>query len=175
MALAELVLHPQRLRIVQALLGREGLTTADLRRALPDLPSATLYRHIGQLLDADVIRVVEERQVRGAVERTYALGSTVVGGEEARTMSPDQHLQAFVVFVSGLLSDFERYLDRGDADLERDLAGYRQAALHLTDQEMLAMVEDLNRALLPWLEKGPGPGRRRRMFSTVLIPADKEV
>jgi hypothetical protein len=87
-------------------------------------------------------------------------------------MTRDEHRQAFLVFVAGLLAEYDRYLGTGDVDLERDLVGYRQVALHLTDEEMLQMLGDLQGALLPWLAKGPGPGRRRRMFSTVLMPAD---
>ncbi|HEX4977149.1 MAG TPA: helix-turn-helix domain-containing protein [Nocardioides sp.] len=174
MAVADVVLHPHRLRIVQALLGHPGRTTADLRGALPDIPPATLYRHLATLIDADVVAVVEERKVRGAVERTYALGGTAayVDGAEARTMSVEQHRQAFLVFVSTLLAEFDRYLDGSDVDLERDLVGYRQVPLHLTDEELVQLLGELSSVLLPWAQKSPGPGRRRRIFTTVLMPAD---
>lgn len=174
MAVADVVLHPHRLRIVQALLGHAGRTTADLRSALPDIPPATLYRHLGTLIDAGVVDVVEERKVRGAVERTYALGGTApyVDGAEARTMSVEQHRQAFLVFVSSLLAEFDRYLDGADIDLERDLVGYRQVPLHLTDEELVQMLGDLNAALLPWVQRDLAPGRRRRVLTTVLMPAD---
>lgn len=173
-SLADVVLHPHRLRIVQALLGHPGRTTADLRTALPDIAPATLYRHLGTLIDAGIVDVVEERRVRGAVERTYALGGTspYVDGAEARTMSVEQHRQAFLVFVSTLLGEFERYLDAGDVDLERDLVGYRQVPLHLSDDELVEMLGDLNAALLPWVQRAPGPGRRRRVLTTVLMPAE---
>jgi hypothetical protein len=69
----ELLLHPVRLRIVQAFLGRPDLTTAALRDQLPDVPAASLYRQVAMLVDAGVLAVVAERRVRGAVERTYAL------------------------------------------------------------------------------------------------------
>ncbi len=172
--LADVVLHPHRLRIVQALLGHPGRTTADLRAALPDIAPATLYRHLGTLIEAGVVDVVDERRVRGAVERTYALGGTApyVDGAAARTMTVEQHRQAFLVFASTLLGDFERYLDAGDVDLERDLVGYRQLPLHLTDEELVQMLGDLNAALLPWVQKAPAVGARRRVFTTVLMPAE---
>ena len=53
---ADLLLHPHRLRIVQAFLGRDRLTTADLRALLPDIPTATLYRQITTLLDGGCSR-----------------------------------------------------------------------------------------------------------------------
>ena len=70
---ADLVLHPVRLRILQAFLGDRALTTGELRDELPDVPAASLYRHVARLVDAGVLSVVAERRVRGAVERTYVL------------------------------------------------------------------------------------------------------
>ena len=73
MATADLLLHPVRLRIVEAFLGDRALTTTQLRAELPDVPAGSLYRHVAKLVDAGVLSVVGERRVRGAVERTYVL------------------------------------------------------------------------------------------------------
>ena len=73
MASADLLLHPVRLRIVQAFLGDRALTTSDLAAELADVPAASLYRHVARLVDAGVLAVVAERRVRGALERTYVL------------------------------------------------------------------------------------------------------
>ena len=70
---AELLLHPVRLRIMQAFLGDRALTTSQLSAELSDVPAASLYRHVARLVRANVLQVVAERQVRGAVERTYVL------------------------------------------------------------------------------------------------------
>lgn len=176
MATADLLLHPVRLRIVQAFLGGRTLTTADLRGALPDVAVATLYRQVGVLADAGVLVVVGERKVRGAAERSYRLldGAASVGPEEARGMSADDHRRAFTTFVAALLADFDRYLDGagGDADLGRDGVGYRQVGLWLTDDEHAALLGELRGVLRRWSELAPAGGRRRRLVSTVLMPAD---
>jgi DNA-binding transcriptional ArsR family regulator len=173
---ADLLLHPHRLRIVQALMGRDRLTTTDLRRLLPDVPTATLYRQVTVLLEGGILEVVEERQARGAVERTLALvgDRAVVTPEEAAAMTVEDHRRAFLTFVAGLLADFDRYLDGESPDLMRDLVGYRQVALHLSDEELMEMIGELNAAIAPRLELGPGPGRRRRIFTTLLMPDDGE-
>src|SRR3954469_9541664 len=174
MASADLLLHPVRLRIVQALLGDRALTTTQLREVLPDVSTATLYRQVGVLLAGDVLEVVAEHRVRGASERTYRLRSetTVVGPEDAATMSQEEHRQAFMTFVATLLADFNRYLAREDVDLARDLVGYRQHALYLSDEELLELIADLGEVLLPRLTLPEGDGRTRRLFTTVLMPAD---
>lgn len=174
MASAELLLHPVRLRIVQAFLGRGERTTAELRSELSDVPTATLYRQVSALLDGGVLEVVGERKVRGAVERTFVLRTAAanVSGEEASTMTTDEHRRGFLTFVAGLLGDFDRYLDRGDVDLARDLVGYRQAALHLSDDEMHELLADLRAVLEPRLEHSAAPGRTRRLLTTVVMPGE---
>ena len=171
---ADLLLHPQRLRIVQAFLGRDRLTTAELRELLPDIPTATLYRQITTLLEGGVLEVVEERPARGAVERTLALAGdrAVVTPEEAAAMTVDDHRRAFLTFMAGLLADFDRYLDGEAPDLMRDLVGYRQVGLQLSDEELVEMIGELNAVIATRMELAPAPGRRRRIFTTVLMPAD---
>ena len=173
-ASAELVLHPVRLRIVQAFLGTPSLTTAQLRERLPDVATATLYRQVATLVEGGVLEVVDERQVRGATERTYSLRveNASVTAEDAAALSPETHRRMFMTFVAGLLGDFDRYLARGDVDLERDGVGYRQAAMNLTDDELLELLQDLAEVLGPRLALEEGPGRRRRILSTVLMPAE---
>lgn len=174
MGTADLVLHPVRMRIVQALLGDRELTTAQLREELPDVAAATLYRQIATLLEGGALEVVEERRVRGTFERTYRLRTEdlVLQADEAATMTPEQHSQAFVAFMTGRLADFDRYLSSGDVDLARDRVGYRVAAMYLTDEETDQLLADLVKVLRPRLEHRPGPGRRRRTFSTILVPAE---
>jgi hypothetical protein len=170
----DVVLHPVRLRIVQAFLGDRELTTGDLHAELPDIATATLYRQVSAMVDGGVLEVVDERRVRGAVERTYRLraGAAYVDAEAAATMTADDHRRAFLAFVAGLVGDLDRYLDAGgDIDPARDGVGYRHHALYLTDEELAAFVTDLRAVVEPRLAYQPGGVRTRRLFSTVFMPA----
>ncbi len=172
MTSADLLLHPVRLQIVQAFLGDRALTTTELRSALPDVPPASLYRHVARLVDAGVLTVVAERRVRGALERTYVLrlAAASIGPNELAKMSPDEHRQAFMAFVAALLADFDRYLARGDVDLLRDGVSYRRAGMWLDDTELTELLRELVSALQPRLSNAPKPGRKRRILGTVLLP-----
>jgi hypothetical protein len=171
---ADLLLHPVRLRIVQAFLGDRALTTSELRSELPDVAPATLYRHVARLVDAGVLAVVAERRVRGATERTYVLrvSAASITLDEIERMSLDDHRNAFIAFVAGLLADFDRYLSREDIDVLRDGASYRLAGMWLDDAEFADLVRDLVRILQPRVANPPKPGRRRRILATVLLPGD---
>ena len=173
---SELLLHPVRLRIAQAFLGGDSLTTAELREQLSDVAPATLYRQVAALAEGNVLEVVDERRIRGAVERTYRLQTeaATIDADEAREMSIEEHRQGFLTFVVGLLADFDRYLGRGDADLGRDLVGYRQTAFHLTDEETMALIADLRAVVMSRAAHEPAPGRRRRTFTTILMPTDHQ-
>ncbi|SHN80544.1 Helix-turn-helix domain-containing protein [Geodermatophilus obscurus] len=175
MATADLLLHPVRLRIVQAFLGDRALTTADLRGELPDVPLATLYRHVGVLAEAGVLAVVGERKVRGAAERSYRLVTEAasVGAADAAAMSVDEHRRAFATFVAALLADFDRYADAAAGpglDPAADGVGYRQVALWLDDEEFTGLVTELRAVLTARLALQPGGARRRRIVSQVFLP-----
>jgi hypothetical protein len=173
---ADLLLHPVRLRIVRAFLGDRALTTTELRTELTDVPAASLYRHVARLVAGGVLAVVAERRIRGALERTYVLRTQTasIGLDELATMTPDLHRSAFLVYMAGLIGDFDRYLDRGDIDLLRDGVSYRMAGFWLTDAEATELVHALMTAIEPRLANAPGPGRKRRIFGTILLPGDTE-
>jgi hypothetical protein len=169
---ADLLLHPVRLRVVQAFLGDRALTTTQLRTELPDVPPASLYRHVARLVNGGVLSVVAERRVRGALERTYVLRTAAasLSLDQLAKMTPDQHRQAFLAFVAGLIGDFDRYLARGDIDLLRDGVSYRMAGMWLDDAELTELLRDIVTVFQPRLANAPRPGRTRRILGTVLLP-----
>lgn len=171
---ADLLLHPVRLRVVQAFLGGRELTTSQLRHALSDVPPATIYRQVATLVEGSVLMVLSERKIRGAVERTYRLneGNANISADEASRMDADAHRRAFMTFIAGLLGDFDRYLDQDNFDLMRDGVGYRQLALHLTDGELAELVADLSKVLMPRMDLPPSSKRVRRLLSTILMPSE---
>jgi Helix-turn-helix domain len=171
---AELLLHPVRLRIVQAFLGDRALTTSQLSTELSDVPAASLYRQVARLVRAGVLQVVAERRVRGAIERTYVLrlAAASIRPDELESMSPEEHRQAFMAFVAGLQAAADRYFVRPDFDLFKDRAGYRLNGLWLDDAEYDAMMADLAKVLAPRLANAPRKGRRRRILGYVLLPGE---
>ncbi|MFF4186321.1 helix-turn-helix domain-containing protein [Streptomyces sp. NPDC001691] len=174
MSSADLLLHPVRLRIVQAFLNDRALTTNDLRDELSDVAPTTLYRHVSRLVAGGVLTVEAERRVRGTVERTYVLrmSAASLGLDHIQAMTAEDHRQAFTAYVAGLLGDFDRYLARGDVDLLRDQVGYSLAAMWLDDAEFAELRRELARVLAPRLANPPAPGRTRRIYARVLLPGD---
>jgi hypothetical protein len=175
MASADLLLHPVRLRIVKAFLGDRALTTKQLAAELPDVPAGSIYRHVARLTEAGVLQVVAERRVRATTERTYTLRlyAAQMQPDEIAAMTLDQHTNAFLAYVAGLLGDFDRYVASQPQDPGKDGAGYRVAAMWLTDAELAEYLRDFAAITQPRLANAPQHGRQRRMLYTILLPASE--
>jgi DNA-binding transcriptional ArsR family regulator len=172
----ELTLHPVRLRIVHAMAGGRTRTTSQLCEALPDVPKATMYRHVSLLVDGDLLEVVGEERVHGAVERTYRLiaGSAVVGRDAAAAMSVEDHRRGFAVAMASLVAEFNAYLDRGDAVPIKDSVSYIQAALWLNRAERARLVESIRTMITSVRDNTAGRGRRPFVLSPILFPIGDE-
>ncbi len=169
---ADLILNPIRMRILMAL--SEGRKTAQqLVYELRDVPQATLYRHITRLAQAEVIRVVEQRQVRGNQEKVYALveNMSMLSAEEAAHFSKDDHMRYFIAFTSSLVDDFSRYLEHSSTvDLSADSLSFNKFPLEVSDEELNELSQAINAAFAKYRSNQPGEGRRRRIFSFILMP-----
>ena len=78
MELAEIAMNPARQRIFQYFLLHETGTVKEIRKALSDIPIASLYRHIKILADSSILMVVGENRIRGTVESVYQLNEVYV-------------------------------------------------------------------------------------------------
>ncbi len=167
----DLLMHPVRMRILVTLAGQH-LTAQQIMERLPDISQATLYRHLALLAQQQVLEVVEERPMRGTLEKVYALNgkAALLSPEDMAGASPDEHLRFFLIFLVSLLDDFERYVASEPSDFVGDGFGYRALPLFLTDDEFKKVVGEINTILRPYLDNGPSAERRRRLLATISIP-----
>lgn len=170
----DLLLHPVRLRIVQALLDGRPSTTTQLRARLPDVAAATMYRHVAVLAEAGLLEVSEEKRVRGMLERTYRLvwDHAQLNEADRAAMTPDDHRRAFTAFTGSLLVDFDRYLAADPSDPAADGVTYQQAELWLSDRELTDLLTELRTAITAKVGAEPARGRTRRRVSLIAMPMD---
>lgn len=168
--IADVVLHPVRLRIVQQLGGRQ-LTTGELRAALPSVTQATLYRHVAALIDAEIVTVVDERRVRGTIERTLALGKRMahVGHDDLNAMSDAELRNAFLTFLSALGESFDTFIENEDRNL-RNYLGFGTTPLYVTTDDLAQIQTRLAELLAPY-QTDSGGDRTRIALTTAVIPS----
>lgn len=171
---ADVLLHPVRLRIIQALELGERRTVQQLAQILKDVPKPSLYRHLNKLLEGGFVRVVEERPVGGAVERVFAMvdGAGLLPVKELASATKKDHMRYFAAFCAMMMSKFDQYLDREHIDFVADRVGYRTSSIYLSDDELDELIKEMQSAVQKVVHNKPAPGRRRRFFATVLMPED---
>jgi DNA-binding transcriptional ArsR family regulator len=175
MDILELLAHPVRLRVVHALRGGRVLTTGQLCALIPDVSKATVYRHVDHLAAGGILDVADERRVRGAVERRYRLRQERAGidAETARALTPQHHKRAFAAAMAALVAEFGAYLEREGSDPVDDLVGYRQHAIWLSKDELVALIGAMQAAIAPLLANEASRERTRYLLSPILFPAEQ--
>jgi DNA-binding transcriptional ArsR family regulator len=179
---ANLLFHPVRLRIAQLLTGGRRLTAREIAQGMPQVPQASLYRHLSLLVKGGIVTVAEERPVqnRNLVEKVYALDleAANIPPEVVAQASPDDQRRYFTLFVLMVLGDFERYLqwqrrsesgERGET-ASREAVEYQHYALYLSDEEAQQLLADLRAVRVAAQGKPPSPERLRRYLTMTLMP-----
>lgn len=170
---ADVIFHPVRIRIVQALFGNRQLTAHQLVAMLEGTSIATLYRHLNRLVEAGILAVVEERPIRGTTEKVYALAhdrAANISAEELRQMSREDHQRNFTTFVGSLLNDYGRYIGQETFDNAEDGVIVRQEVFHLTPEEARQVSGVLREAIAPFKEAPADASRRRHLLTMVFFP-----
>jgi DNA-binding transcriptional ArsR family regulator len=173
---ADLILHPVRLRMMTELAGRQ-MTPRQLANALPDIPQATLYRHIKTLVDGGILEVVAEEDVNGSVERTYAVvkGAGRLSGEELQMLSAEEHLRYFTIYAVKLIEDFAAYLRTAQLEENSQNAmSYNTASIYLTDAERAQFQEAVIAVVGRAMSNAPAPDRKCYNLSSIVIPGGKD-
>ena len=168
----DLLLHPVRLRIVQALSGGRELTTTQLCDRLPDVSKVTVYRQVAPLVEGGFLEVAGEQRVRGAVERRYRLRQDrpVIDADAAAAMTVEDHRRGFAVAMAVLIAEFDAYLDRDGADPAADGVSYRQGTLWLSPDELAEMTRAMLGVMRQLVANEPAPGRAPYLLSPILFP-----
>ena len=106
---------------------------------MPDVPSASLYRHIKILNDSAFIIVVEENRIRGTVENVYSLN------REALEVD-DENGTAVQLSLLSLCASFAKYFSSGHADPQKDL--WMENVYYAKDMDCFIVAEMEENTLL---------------------------
>jgi len=172
----DVILHPVRMRIIQYLINQQ-LTAQQLKEFLPDIPQASLYRNLKKLVETGVIHIVDEIPIRGTVEKVYSIhnpNKVTFSPEDLNKLSRDEHMSLFIKFMANLMGEYDRYLDQDRIDLVSDGVTFRQASIHLNEEEYVEFINELSAVYLKVINNEPKEGRRRRTVATIVIPERKK-
>jgi DNA-binding transcriptional ArsR family regulator len=171
---ADLITQPLRARILIHLMGRE-LTTNQLARLLPEVPRASLYRHVRRLLEGGVLEVVREIPVRGTLEKVYAVRRDAgqIPAADVESATPADHLRHFASFQETMAAAYRAYLESGPVNPPGEVMMVA-TPLHLSAGDYDRFREEL-RKLIHSFQDGDRNATKRRVLWLLSIPDRADV
>ncbi len=147
------------------------MTSSQIAREVPDVPQASLYRHIRKLQEGGVLTVAGEKRIHGAVERTYRVDpATVMIDPKKLESRRGKSAHYFEVFLSCLRQAFIRYTSQPRFDLKADGAQFYFEFVNTTDAEQIAFNLEIRRLIEAAKQNLPTENRKRRILSYIALP-----
>ncbi|MDD3920073.1 MAG: helix-turn-helix domain-containing protein, partial [Eubacteriales bacterium] len=160
-----IMLNPTRMRIVQTFASHNSMTANEVCEIIHDVPRTTLYRHINILIEAHVLTIVEEKKIRGSMERTLALNiKEIIRQNDAGNISQ----QAFG-FLMGIYAKFEKYFAKDGFVPGNNKVFFNNTVMMMTDGEFDAFLSDLQTLLVRYHYEA-ADGRKLRDISIISAP-----
>ena len=163
-------MNPTRQRIIQVIMIKQEATSAEIGEELPDIPRASLYRHIKVLLDAEIITVVKEEFKRGSMEKTYAIAS-----QRPYEDTNEEYNSMIQSALMGLQGEFHRYFNGENPNPQRDLLTVGSASLMMSDEEMMEFIKAYGELIQRYMPNKPAEGRKVRKVTFVISPNEGDV
>ena len=168
MEMAEIVMNPVRQRIFQYLLVHETGTVKEIRKALPDVPSASLYWHMKILTEHGILTVIGENRIRGTVESIYQLNKSALEIEDANGRAVQSALL-------GICASFAKYFSGDSPDPKKDMLLMTTCTLTLNDAEFMDFLAEINQVAVKYMDIPIKNGSKTRQITLISAPTDGQV
>lgn len=108
----EQLLHPLWSRIIEVL-NRGECNTTDIQAALPEIPQASLYRHLKRMKQRGLLQISRQEAIRGVLKRSYKLNPDVLFIQKELFLSREEE-QEIKQAWERLLALYSRPSDKKD-------------------------------------------------------------
>ncbi|HZN14185.1 MAG TPA: helix-turn-helix domain-containing protein [Acidimicrobiales bacterium] len=173
--------HPTRVAVLHAL--RAPNSASGVARLL-DMKRQAVNYHVKALLDAGLVRLVEERRSGNFVEQVYqaVAGSFLVsprlawsGDRRADALRSQLPLEHLVTLGESVQRDAVELLDRAAFDGEQVACASLDASVRFADEDVrAAFVEEYLAALKPLLKKYGGRRGARYRVAIAVYPIEED-
>lgn len=151
----EILMHPVRLKICQALLRNKetGLTPLEMVKILKDVPQATLYRHIQVMVDSGIVSVIKEKKVKSVSEKYYALNEDEIriDGKEWGKVSSEEKLDYISYYQLLLMTQYQNYLEKlEEQNCQEDRSTFSVVELKIDEEHFTQFQNELNELMIKY-------------------------
>ncbi|MGX8833503.1 hypothetical protein ACWG0P_04745 [Amedibacillus sp. YH-ame6] len=174
--LMEVMTNPIKCKLLFEINSCKQTTAKHLAEKFSDIPQATLYRYLKKMTADGILKIVEETQVRGAVERTYsvAINLSKEGAKIISNNSGEAYMQAFTQYVLGFIKLFQEYCNSDNINIQEDKSGFSLAPIYLTDEELEKVVTSIHETIKPHRDNEPAENRKLRSIGVIVSPPTKK-
>lgn len=167
----ECVSNPIQCKLMIELMKCGEATAKHLSETCNDIPQTTLYRNLKRMTTDGILKIVNETQIRGTVEKTYALAFNLSDtqsllGENSGAM----YMQMFLSYILTFTKQFQDYCNTPGIDIERDKSGFSLSHAYLTDDELEDVIASIAKILGPLQGNKPLPDRKLRTIGVIVSP-----
>ena len=172
--LMECFTNPVKSRLLLEIHSSGEATAKRLAEIYTDIPQATLYRNLKKMTGDGILKIVIERQVRGTIERTYALASDFNADiQKIMERNPSAaYMQMFTQYMMGFARQFQQHCRNTEIDFQHEMSGFSLAPLYLTDEELKELISKLTEIFTGLLKNTPAPGRKLRNIGLIISPEE---
>ena len=172
----EIVKHPAKCKLLLEILNCEQTTAKHLSERGSDIPPATLYRYLKKMTMDGILKIVNQAQVRGAVEKTYALAIDLKAEMSSilDNNSGEAYMQAFMQYMLGFAELFQEYCNRDNIDIVNDKSGFSLAPLYLSDDELEDFMKSYLKITENYRNNTPRNDRKLRSIGLIISPPNTD-
>lgn len=170
----ECITNPVKCKLLLEIYSQGRATAKHLSDTLGDIPQATLYRNLKKMLNDGILKVVEETQVRGTLEKTYALALDLNSDFETilAENSGTLYMQLFTQYFLGFAKQFREYCKSPDINIKEDMSGLSLSHLYLSDEELTELIKGISNLISPVAKNEPKAGRKLRTIGVIVSPPE---
>lgn len=166
------ILNPIRMQILKAVMFHKQATPKMIAEQLPGVPIASLYRHLNKMIEENVLEIVSEQKVRGAMEKTVKvrenpLQTMTLRAEELKKADV---LELFYSFSVAQMMDMTAYVGEDEVAIEKNHLSFRSYILNLSDEEVLSFIREVQAIINKYGPATSNDQNRPHKFSFALIP-----
>ena len=164
--------NPIKAKLFLEIYEQKQITTGQLLEKYNEIPQATLYRHLKKMLGDGIIKVIDENQIRGTVEKVYALGFDY--DKSLKSIAEENDGEAYLQIVTqnmlGILNEFQEYTSKANINLAGDGSVFSVAPVYTTVEELTEALIKIGDVLSSLKDNQPDGKRKLHNICVISTP-----
>lgn len=170
----ECITNPVKCKLLLEIYSQGQTTAKHLSNTLGDIPQATLYRNLKKMLNDGILKIADETQIRGTVEKTYVLAFDL--NEDFETILTENsgtlYMQVFTQYFLGFAKQFQEYCKSPNINIKKDMSGFSLSHIYLSDEELTELIKNISSIIHAAEKNKTASGRKLRTLGLIVSPPE---